>query len=299
MSGDVLSCARVESDDDRLTLVCAVVPTVPHVAERDVKPDGTSRNRIADEATAVSGQTDRSSPAGYKKIFLRHRLGADPRAPPRLPVRQRTVPIPAVDAPALDTGSSAGGGTRGPVPSSATSGKPASVASGLPPPGTPDRNTATGHTADRRTARIPSIGSDAAVAHNKSLALQKIVDHHEVDPRERQLPKGQVPEGTSVPLRDALYPQPYPTASLPLSLIAAAFGRHYPAGRPPPTTAGHLLPWPAKWPNSRPPLTRVDAGHGGAVDPGGSAASAVDAGGGRRADRLLPGPQQAGHTIAS
>ena len=57
------------------------------------------------------------------------------------------------------------------------------------------------------------------MALDKSLALKKIVDHDEVDPRERQLPKGQVPERTSIPLRDALYPLPYPSASLCSRLI--------------------------------------------------------------------------------
>ena len=65
------------------------------------------------------------------------------------------------------------------------------------------------------------------MALDKSLALKKIVDHDEVDPRERQLPKGQVPERTSIPLRDALYPLPYPSASLCSRLITPAPGRHF------------------------------------------------------------------------
>jgi hypothetical protein len=44
------------------------------------------------------------------------------------------------------------------------------------------------------------------MALDKSLALKTIVDQNEVDPRDRQLPQGQVPERISTPLRDALYP---------------------------------------------------------------------------------------------
>jgi len=90
--------------------------------------------------------------------------------------------------------------------------------------------------------------------------LKKIVDHHECDPRERQLPNGQVPERTSIPLRDTLYPLPYPSASLHSSLIATVSARHFSGGRPPPTTAGQLRKWPAKWLNSRPPPKGVGGG---------------------------------------
>ena len=61
--------------------------------------------------------------------------------------------------------------------------------------------------------------------------------------------------GASTPFRDALYLLPYPSASLPSSLITTASGRHFPTGWPPPTTAGHTPRLPAKWFNSRPPLT--------------------------------------------
>jgi hypothetical protein len=77
------------------------------------------------------------------------------------------------------------------------------------------------------------------LALDKSLALKKIADQNEVDPRERQLPKGQVPERTSIPLRDTLYPLPYPPASLCSRLISGFSGRHFPAGQPPQFTADH------------------------------------------------------------
>jgi hypothetical protein len=93
------------------------------------------------------------------------------------------------------------------------------------------------------------------LALDKSLALKKIADQNEVDPRERQLPKGQVPERTSIPLRDTLYPLPYPSASLHSRLISGFSGRHFRAGRPPPTTAGQPPCRSPKWFNPRPPLT--------------------------------------------
>ena len=96
------------------------------------------------------------------------------------------------------------------------------------------------------------------MALDKSLALKKIANQNEVDPRERQLPKGQVPERTSIPLRDALYPLPYPSASLRSRLITCLPGRHFLAGRPPRITAGHPPCWSAKWLNPRPPLTSPD-----------------------------------------
>ena len=97
-----------------------------------------------------------------------------------------------------------------------------------------------------RTAHSLSKDNAAAAVPDWSLALKKIVDHYELDPRERQLPKGQVPERTSIPLRDTLYPLPYPSASLSLRLTALPPGRHC-AGRPP--------FWSAKSLNPRPPLT--------------------------------------------
>ena len=93
------------------------------------------------------------------------------------------------------------------------------------------------------------------MAPDRSLALKKIVDHHEVDPRERELPEGPVPERTSTPLRDDLYPLPYPSASLYSSLITTASGRHFPATdhrRPGPSLAAILAQF-------RPPLTRCQA----------------------------------------
>ena len=171
-------------------------------------------------------QTTRSSPDGHKEIFPKCRLGADPRTPPgRLP-RQRPVLPPAARGPVDDADNSADGGTRAHSPSSAKSGWHANAASGPLPPDTPGRNTATGHIRARRTARSLSIDSGAAAAPDKSLALKKIFDHYEVDPRECQLPKGQVPERISTPLRDNLYSLPYPSASLPFSLITRVTGRY-------------------------------------------------------------------------
>ena len=253
--GDVLSCARAESGDDSADGLCAAVPTAPHAGGLAVKPDGISANRIVDEDNASRERTARNSPGGHKEIFPKPRLGADPRTPSgRLPW-QRPASPPAARGPAGDTDNSVDGGTRAHSPSSARSGWHANAASGPLHPDTPDRNTATGHIRAQRTARSLSADSGAAAAPDWSLALKKIVDHHEVDPRERQLPKGQVPERTSIPLRDALYPLPYPSASLRSRLITTTSGRHFPAGRPPPTTAGQTPLWPAKWLNSRPPLT--------------------------------------------
>jgi len=189
MCGDVLSCARVESDGDCLAPVCADAPTAPHAGGLAVKPDGTSTNRTADAGIAAREQTTRSSPAGHRKIFPKSRLGADPRALPGRPLRLRPLPLPAARAPAADTGNSGGDGTRGPLPSSAMPGWHAKHATALPPADRPDCNISPAATGAQRTARIPSAGSGVASAHDKSLATDKIVDHHEVDPRERQLPK--------------------------------------------------------------------------------------------------------------
>lgn len=155
-------------------------------------------------------RTTRSSPDGHKKIFPKCRLGADPRTPPWRPAPQRSVPLPAARGPAGDTDNSVDGGSRAHSPCSARSGWHANAASGPLHPDTPNRNTATGHIRARRTARSLSTDNGAAAAPDKSLVLKKIVDHYEVDPRERQLPKGQVPERISIPLRDALSPLPYP-----------------------------------------------------------------------------------------
>src|ERR1039458_2673412 len=251
MCGDVLSCARVESGGDSADGLCAAVPTAPHAGGLAVKPDGISTNRIVDEGNTARERTARSSPDGHKEIFPKCRLGADPRTPPRRPAPQRPAPPPAARGPAGDTDNSVDGGTPGLPLSSARSGWHANAASGPLHPDTPDRNTATGHIRAQRTARSLSTDSGAAVAPDWSLALKKIVDHHEVDPRERQLPKGQVPERTSIPLRDALYPLPYPSASLHSRLITPVPGRHSCAGRPPPITAGQPPGWSAKWLNSR------------------------------------------------
>ena len=255
MCDDVLSCARAESGDDSADRLYAAVPTASHAGGHAVKPDGTSTNRNAGEGNAARERTTRSSPDGHREIFSEPRLGADPRTPSgRLPW-QRSAPPPAARGPAGDTDSSVDGGTHVHSPSDAMSARLASGASGLPPVDTPDCNTATGNRENRRTARSLSIDSGAAAAPDWSLALKKIVDHNEVDPRECQLPKGQVPERTSTPLRDDLYSLPYPSASLPFSLITRVPGRYFSVGQPPLTIAGHAPFWPAKWLNSRPPLT--------------------------------------------
>ncbi len=139
-------------------------------------------------------RTTRSSPAGHREIFSEPRLGAGPRTPPRRTSRQRLVQPPPARGSAGDTDNSAGGDTPGLPLSSAMFGWHANDASGLLPPDTPDRNTATGHIRAQTTARSLSANSGAAAAPDWSLALKKIVDHDEVDPRERELPKGQVSE---------------------------------------------------------------------------------------------------------
>lgn len=189
MCDDVLWCATVESDADRAAPVYAVVPTSPRAAARAVKPDGTSTNRTADAGNAAWEQTARSSPAGHKKIFPKPRLGADPRAGPGRHLPQRPLPPPAAPSPAADTGNSGADGTPGPLPSSARSGGHAKHATALPPADTPDCNIVPADSGAQRTARIPSAGSDAASALEKSLAPNEIVDHAQEDPRERQLPK--------------------------------------------------------------------------------------------------------------
>lgn len=245
MCGDVLSCATAESGVGFADGLCAAVPTAIRVGRLAVKPDGTSTNRIVDEANAARERIARNSQAGHRESFPKYRLGADPRSPPGRSARQRPAPPPAARGPAGDTDSSVGGGTRGHSPSFARSDWHANAASGPLHPDTPGRNTATAHVRAQRTARSLSANSGAAAAPDWSLALKKIADHHEVDPRERQLPKGQVPERTSIPLRDALFPLPYPSASLRSRLLTRLPGRHFPpVGRrqPPQTTAGQTLP---------------------------------------------------------
>jgi hypothetical protein len=58
----------------------------------------------------------------------------------------------------------------------------------------PDRSTVTADIQAGRPVRILSAGSGEAAARDKNLDAKKIVDHDEGDPRERQLPNGQVPE---------------------------------------------------------------------------------------------------------
>ena len=237
--GDVLSCATAESDDGLLDPASAVVPIAAHAGLHAVKPCSINRNRTAAAGSAASERTTRSSPDGHREIVPNRRLGADPRTEPRRPLPRRSAPPPAAAAPALDTGNSAGGDTGGHGPSSAMPGWHANAANGRLRPDMPGRSTAPGHVRAGRVARSLSAGSAAAVAPDRSLALKKIVDHAELDPRERQLPEGQVPERISVPLRDALYPLLYPSARLQSRLITPVPGRHISAGRPPQTIADH------------------------------------------------------------
>ena len=208
---DVLSCARAGSGGDSADHACAVVPIAPPVGSHVVKRDGTSTNRTADAANAAQEQTTHSSPGGHKEIFPKPRLGADPRTPPE-PSPRRLAPLLAADAPVADIDNSAGGGTRGRFPSSARSAWHANAATDRPPTDMPDYNTAIAATRAQRTVRSLSTDSDVAADPGRSLAPDKIVDQNEVDPRERQLPKGQVLERISTPLRDALYLLPYPSA---------------------------------------------------------------------------------------
>lgn len=263
MCDDVLSCARRESDADSAVPVYAAAPTASRAGEHAVKPDGTSMNRTADAGSAAREQTTRSSPDERREFFLQPRLGAHPRTGPRWPpqsfrqTRQPPVPPPVARGHAPGTDNSVDGDTPARPRSSARPDRHATAATAPPPPGILPRNTVPGHIRAGRTARSLSRDSAAAAATGWSLALKKIVDHAELDPRECQLPKGQVPERTSIPLRDALFPLPYPAASQRSRLITPHPGRHFPAGRPPPTTADPLSVWPAKWLNPRPPLTPV------------------------------------------
>ena len=246
IGGDVLSCATAESGGDSADGVCAAVPSAVRVGSLAVKPCGTSNRRTADADFAARARTTRSSLDGHKEIFPNRRLGAHPRAQPRRPAPPRPALLRAARGAALDSGNSADGGTPGHGPSAARLGWHANAASGRRHPDTPHCNTATGHTRAGRTARSLSIGSAAASALDKSLALKKIANQNEVDPRERQLPKGQVPERTSIPLRDDLNLLPYPSASLCSRLIACLPGRHFLAGRPPRIAAGQPPRWSAK-----------------------------------------------------
>jgi hypothetical protein len=185
MRDDVLSCARAESDADSAAPAYAVAPIATRAAVRAVKPDGTNTNRTAAAGSAARERTARSTPAGYRKISPKHRLGADPRALAGRPLRRRPLPPPAAGAPVADTGNFGGDGTRGRSPSPAKPGRHARPAIVRPPADTPNCNTAPAAAGARRIARIPSAGSDAASAPDKSLAPDKILDHAQEDPRER------------------------------------------------------------------------------------------------------------------
>jgi hypothetical protein len=240
--GDVLSCATAESGGDRPVPVSAAVPSAVRAGSLVLKPCGISNSRTADADNAARARITRSSLAGNKEIFPNRRLGAHPRAQPRRPALPRPALIRTARGVVADSGNSADGGTPGHGPYAARLDWHANAASGRLHTDTPHYNTAPGHTRAGRTARSLSTGSAAAAAPDRSLASEMIGDQNEVDPRERQLPKGQVPERTSIPLRDALYPLPYPSASLRSRLITRLHGRHFSARQPTQTTAGQTLP---------------------------------------------------------
>ena len=105
------------------------------------------------------------------------------RPPPRRSGCPRaTAPFLVAGAAARDTGDSAGDGTAGHFPSSARSGRHAKNATAWPPPYTPGCNTAIAATEAERMLRTASTNSAAATAPDKSLASDKIVDHHQEDP---------------------------------------------------------------------------------------------------------------------
>ena len=203
MRDDVLSSAKAVSDDDSTAHVYAAAPSDFRAGSPAVKPCGTSKSRTADGDSTARARTTHSSRVGHKEIFPNRRLGAHPRDRPRRPALPQPDRLLAAHRAVADSGCSADGGTPGHGPSAARLGWHANAASGRLHPDTPRRNTAPGHTRAGRTARSLSTGSAAAVAPDRSLAPEKIVDHDEVDPRERQLPIGQVPERASIPLRDA------------------------------------------------------------------------------------------------
>jgi len=143
--GDVLSSARVESGGDSTARVSAAVPNAARAGSHAAKPCSTSNNRTAVAVSAVRERTTRSSPAGHREFFPHRRLGAHPRAGPRRPARQPPAPPLAAGGPALDSGNSAGGGTRVPPPSAARPGWHANAANGRRHPDMPRRSTAPGH----------------------------------------------------------------------------------------------------------------------------------------------------------
>lgn len=171
-------------------------------------------------------------------MFPNPPLGAGPRGPPPRAPKSARFPLPAVDAPAGDTGNSDDGGTADHLLFVAMFGSNANAANARPHAGTPDCNTVPGDSGAGRTVRSPSIDSGAISAADRSLALRTIVDHADRSPRELTLPKVMSRREASTSLRDAFLLLPDPRAALSVRLIAPAPDRHFPAGRhrPPPAS---------------------------------------------------------------
>jgi len=174
--GDVLWHVRVGCGNGFASRISVVYPKSLHVGARDVKPCGTSTNRNVVPATAATVRTARSTPVGCTEIFSEHRLGADPREARRTIPRQQPALPPVAGAPARDTGNSAGDGTGGPIPSSATSGPHTTAANAGPPPGMPCCNTAPADAGAGTTARSLSAGTADASACS-TLAPDAMVNH--------------------------------------------------------------------------------------------------------------------------
>ena len=192
-------------------------PSALPAGARALKPCGISSHRNAAQESGLRAGTTRSSRDGSRKFFPGRPLGAGPRAAPPGP-RPTLVPLPAARAPAGDNGNSAGGDKTGPVPIFATAGRPASAATGTPPAGIPGCNSGPEGTAAETTARSPSAGSGGA-SSDKALALMRQVKHPERDPRELQLPTGQVSEMSRSLLRDIFTTPPTPPGRLPPRLV--------------------------------------------------------------------------------
>ncbi len=203
MPDDVLSSAREEPGGGGRSVLSAAAPTAPHAGGPAAKPCGTSTSRSAGADIAATERIAHSSPAGHTKFFSEPALGDGPRTASKPVPRWPPAPLPAAAGLAPDTGNSAGGGTAGLLPSSATSDWPANAATARPPAGTAGRSTAIADTEAERTARSPSTDTGGVSAPGKSLASEKNFDHLQEDPRELIAPIGQVPERISAPLRDA------------------------------------------------------------------------------------------------
>ena len=211
--------------------ISVACPNASHAEAHDVRPCGTSPNRIAALEIAATAQIVRSIPAGCTEIFSPRRLGAGPRAARRPLPRRQLVLLPAADAPARDTENSAADGIRGPIPSSAKSGPHANVANAGLLPGTLRCNTALADAGAEIAARSLSADTVAALASDKNLAAGVIVRHDQEDPREPLLPKVRSRRQRLIVLRDDFYLSASPIAFFPNRLIDASSDCQY-AGHP-------------------------------------------------------------------